>query len=293
MSRSMTAYAREQLDAEWGSATWELRSLNHRYLDPSIRLPEEWRSLETAVREKLAQKLKRGKVECTLRFRASAASAGELTLDMELAMHLVQAGSALTKLMRTEDPGTRGGLSVGEVLRWPGVIEPELLDTDTLGKELLTLLDQALNELVAGREREGEKLKALLLERCGLVEGVVSIIKPSVPAIIDAQRDRLRSRLAELGAEADSGRIEQEVVIYAQKIDVTEELDRLETHVAEVRRVLDDPGPIGRRLDFIMQELNREANTLGSKSVDTSTTNASVDLKVAIEQMREQIQNLE
>lgn len=298
MARSMTAYAREEVDAPWGRASWELRSVNHRYLEPSLRLPEEWRSLEGKVRDRLASSLKRGKVDCTLRFQPSIGHGGELTLNLALARQLVRAGNTLAGLMQADHATSRPTLPTGEILRWPGVIEPDAIDTDRLGSELLELLDRGIEELVASREREGAELARLIGERCDEVERIVTALKPAIPDIIAAQRERLRERLADLSrglpsAGLDSGRLEQEMTLFAQKIDVSEELDRLQTHTAEVHRILTRSGPIGRRLDFLMQELNREANTLGSKSADVATTQASVDLKVLIEQMREQIQNLE
>ncbi len=293
MSRSMTAYGREQIDAPWGNATWELRSVNHRYLDASVRLPEEWRLLETAVRERIASKVKRGKVECSLKFRAAPGQGSELSLDLGAVRQLIRAGAAIEVTFAEENRTPASKLGVNEVLRWPGVIEPDSIDTDTLGKALLETLDKALEGFIAGREREGEKLTGLLLARCDEIVTIVEAIKPMLPEIIAGQRARLLQRLEELDTEFEAGRLEQEMVMFAQKTDVVEELERLETHVAETQRVLNSKGPIGRRLDFLMQELNREANTLGSKSVNTKTTKASVDLKVLIEQMREQIQNLE
>lgn len=290
MTRSMTAYAREQIDAPWGTASWELRSVNHRYLDASFRLPDEWRSLESPLRERLSNKVKRGKVECILRFRANAGHAGALSLDLDLAKKVIKAAEGIAVLM----PDHGGApISVSEVLRWPGVIEPETLDTDALGKALISLFDKTVDEFVVAREREGDKLAATLISRCDAVADVLATIKPRMPEIIANHRERLLKRIGDLGSELDAGRLEQEMVLFAQKVDVSEEFDRLETHVDEVRRVLGQRQPVGRRLDFLMQELNREANTLGSKSVDNSSTTASVDLKVLIEQMREQIQNLE
>ena len=290
MTSSMTAYAREQTDASWGTAAWELRSVNHRYLDASFRMPDDWRALEHPLRERLAKRIRRGKVECTLRLRVDAGHSGELTLNTDLAKKVIRAGDTLSALMT--DPSS-SPMSVNDVLRWPGVIEAEQLDTDTVGKHLSDLFDAALEEFVSARRREGGNLGELIRGRCDEIADVVEIVRPRMPDIITAHRERTLSRIAELGSDLDPGRLEQEIVLFAQKVDVSEEMDRLLTHVDEVRRVLDQTKPIGRRLDFLMQELNREANTLGSKSVDNVTTNASVDLKVLIEQMREQIQNLE
>ncbi|MFT5389931.1 MAG: hypothetical protein ACI8PT_000111 [Gammaproteobacteria bacterium] len=298
MSHSMTAYARSEFSQSWGTGSWELRSVNHRYLDASFRLSDDWRALEAPIRERLSKRVTRGKVECALRLRTDSAATSELKIDLGLAEKLLHAASALAALPK--DPRntikantTLTPLALGEVLRWPGVIETQAPDTEALSERLLDLFETTLDDFIAARKREGEKLKALILERCTAVEAIVADVKPRIPALIQAQRDKMRTRLEELGADSDSGRIEQEMVIYAQKIDVSEEMDRLQAHVSEVRHVLDQTAPVGRRLDFLMQELNREANTLGSKSVDTLTTNGSVDLKVLIEQMREQIQNLE
>jgi uncharacterized protein (TIGR00255 family) len=285
----MTAYAREQLDAPWGLASWELRSVNHRFLDATVRLPEELRSLESAVRDRIGKALHRGKLDCTLRLRAAPGAGKALELDLALARRLAEAGHAVATVLSAG----AAPLSAADVLRWPGVIEDSGVDLDTVGKALLTLLDTAVDELVDTREREGAKLRTLVLERCREIERIVGEVRQRLPAIIDGQRQRLRSRLAEVAAELDPARLEQEIVLFAQKIDVSEELDRLEAHASEVREVVDRDGPIGRRLDFLMQELNREANTLASKSADTQTTRAAVDLKVLIEQIREQVQNLE
>ena len=289
MAYSMTAYAREEIDASWGTAAWELRSVNHRYLDASLRLPEELRALEPVVRERIGQGLRRGKVECTLRMRVAPGQAGRLSLNLELARQLVDAATALAELT----PGEAPAFGAAELLRWPGVIEPPELDTDAVGGDVLELLDRALGELRSARAREGEQLAGFIRQRCEEIERIALALRDLLPEIIRGQRERLLARLSDLPADLEPGRLEQEMVLYAQKIDVTEELDRLQAHLGEVRRTLGLREPVGRRLDFLMQELNREANTLGSKSVDAKTTAASVDLKVLIEQMREQVQNIE
>src|SRR5512143_681472 len=288
MIRSMTAFARQESQGEWGSLVIELRSVNHRYLETTLRMPEDLRSLETQMRDRIGQSLNRGKVECNLRHQPPANIPGEIVINHELAARIAHATREIDAALY--NPAPINGL---EVLRWPGVMQLPVADPELLKAATLTLLDSALKELTAQREREGEKLKEIILQRCTAMDGVIAGVKERLPQVMNALRERLRSRLAELQVEADPGRLEQEMVIQAQRLDVDEEVDRLNTHLAEVRRVLDQDQPVGRRLDFLMQELNREANTLGSKSADTETTRASVDLKVLIEQMREQIQNIE
>ena len=288
MIRSMTAFAREELRADWGTARWEIRSVNNRYLDISPRLPEDLRVIETAVREKIGARLNRGKIDCTLKFDHRPATSGELLIDEQVAR---QVSAACEKIQATLD--NAGPVNPMEILRWPGVVQTDVTDLDALSRDVLQLLDRAVDELIATRVREGQKIRELLLHRCDEIRSGVSHIREFLPAILAAARKRLENRLAELQAQLDVDRVEQEMVILLQKSDVAEELDRLEAHIDEVCRVLDQDKPVGRRLDFLMQELNREANTLGSKSIDVQSTRSSVDLKVLIEQMREQIQNLE
>ncbi|MEM7254004.1 MAG: YicC/YloC family endoribonuclease [Pseudomonadota bacterium] len=287
MIRSMTAFAREEVRGDWGEAAWELRSVNHRYLDASLRLPEDFRALEPRIREHLSKRLGRGKVECQLRIKLAPGGAS-LQIDRDLLTRVTQLHSEVAGEL-----GDRARISVSDLLRWPGVVEPPAVETDTIKSALLTGFEAALGELIAAREREGASITAMLSERCGSIEALVTLVKARLPEIIAGQRERLRERLGELREEVDADRLEQELVIFSQRVDVAEELDRLGSHVQEVRRALMDKKPVGRRLDFLMQELNREANTLGSKSADTQTTNAAVDLKVIIEQMREQVQNVE
>ena len=284
MISSMTAFARLEEAGEWGHAVWEIRTVNHRYLDISIRLPEELRSLEGGVRERIASRLKRGKVECSLRYDAEAAL-GDLAVNTRLAEKIIQAAGNLP----IADPAP---VNPADVLRWPGVIEKNTPDIEQTGACLLKLLDRALGELVENRRREGGKTGGMIEERCELALQQVEQLRTKVPAIIAALGERYLARVKELNLELDSGRLEQEIALLSQKLDVDEELDRLETHILEVRRVLTDTNPIGRRLDFLMQEMNREANTLGSKSAHIDTSNASIELKVLIEQMREQVQNI-
>jgi uncharacterized protein (TIGR00255 family) len=284
----MTAFARQESQGAWGNLVIELRSVNSRYLETTLRMPEDLRSLEHQLRERIGQALNRGKVECNLRHQPPADIPGEIVINHELAARIAHATREIDAALY--NPAPINGL---EVLRWPGVMQLPVTDPEQLKTAAVELLDAALRELTAQREREGAQLKEIILQRCTAMDGVIAGVKERLPQVMAAMRERLRSRLAELQVEADPGRLEQEMVIQAQRLDVDEEVDRLTTHLAEVRRVLDQDQPVGRRLDFLMQELNREANTLGSKSADTETTRASVDLKVLIEQMREQIQNIE
>lgn len=288
MVRSMTAFARQELVKDWGTLTLELRSVNHRYLDIYIRIPEEFRSLELKIREKVSEKLARGKVDVGLRFNRSETSSGDIVLNKELIEQISNASREIDHILYNPE-----AVSSLDILRWPGVIQTPELDADELGSALFELLDITLNDMLEGRAREGEKLAGLIEQRCQSINEVVVKVKQRLPEIMQSWREKLVKRLKEASVEVDETRLEQELVMLAQKTDVDEELDRLNAHVVEVERVLKESKPIGRRLDFLMQELNREANTLGSKSIDTETTKASVDLKVLIEQMREQIQNIE
>ncbi|WP_324734722.1 YicC/YloC family endoribonuclease [Pseudomonas paeninsulae] len=287
MIHSMTAFARAEQAGTNGTLTWELRSVNHRYLEPHLRLPDAFRDLEGAVREALRNGLSRGKVECTL--RVAEDSAGKpLQVDRERAAQLVAAAESVASLIKHPAP-----LNPLEILSWPGVLVADAADPQALNKAALSLFKQALDELKQSRSREGSELAKLLNERLDSIDGEVAALRELVPQMLALQRQKILDRSAELQAELDPQRLEQELVILAQKSDVAEELDRLSTHVSEVRRVLKTGGAAGRRLDFLMQELNREANTLGSKAFDTRSTQAAVNLKVLIEQMREQVQNIE
>lgn len=287
MTRSMTAFARQEVQHSWGSLTWEVRSVNHRYLEPHLRLPESLRDLEGPLREQLRKNLSRGKVECTLRFVAEAQSQ-TLTVNQEFAGELVAAAQQVADIIPNAQQ-----LDPLEVLRWPGVLQDTKLDMDAVKKAGLELFKLALAELIENRGREGAELANLIDQRLDAITEIVTDVRTKLPGILTAQRENLQARLDELQAELDPTRLEQEMVILAQKADVDEEMDRLNTHVQEVKRVLKQKGPIGRRLDFLMQELNREANTLSSKSIVSDTTQSAVELKVLIEQMREQIQNIE
>ena len=294
MVHSMTAFAREEISAEWGAAAWELRSVNHRYLDVSLRLPEELRSLDAGVRERIAAKVRRGKVDCSLRVQPAAGGRAGFSLDLDLAKRLLDAKR------KVEAAGRRvpGGLPLRsptalDVLRWPGVAEPQGIDRESVGGAALRLLDRALDTLVAARAREGAKLGDMVAGRCEEVGRIAARVRAALPDVQERYRARLVARLDEARVDIDPNRLAQELVMFASRTDVAEELDRLDTHVTEVRGALGSGSPIGRRLDFLMQELQREANTLGSKSADPDTSRASVDLKVLIEQMREQVQNIE
>lgn len=288
MVRSMTAFARQELVKDWGTLTLELRSVNHRYLDVSLRMPEDFRSLEPKIREKISDRLARGKVDVGLRFSRNEISNGDIILDKELIEQISNASREIDHILYNPE-----AVSSLDILRWPGVIKTPELDSTELKSALFELLELTLADMLDGRGREGEKLAALIQQRCQSISEVIVNVKKRLPEIMQTWREKLLKRIQDASVEVDESRLEQELVIIAQKTDVDEELDRLTTHIAEVERVLKDQKPIGRRLDFLMQELNREANTLGSKSIDTETTKASVDLKVLIEQMREQIQNIE
>ncbi len=288
MLRSMTAFARREQPSVWGAITWELRSVNHRYLETSLRLPEALRGLESPVRERIAAALSRGKVEGTLKLQAAGVAATAITLNFPLVERLLDVAAELEHQM---GPGT--GLRLIDVLRWPGVVNETEPDLDEIKTTILGALDAALAELIATREREGQRTGELLSQRSEAMRVQVARVRARRPEVLARWRDKLLSRLADIPAEADPGRLEQELVLIAQRLDVDEELDRLDTHLDEIQAVFERPEPVGRRLDFLMQELNREANTLSSKSADADTTRAAVELKVLIEQMREQIQNIE
>ena len=287
MTASMTAFARKELEAEWGSLVWEIRSVNNRYLDGHFRLPETLRSLEGDLREQIRKQLTRGKVESTLFFRPSATDAN-LQLNTELLGQLDTAiQTACQQVQNT------AAVSPLELLRWPGVLTTEETDTAVIKEAALNLYQQAVSELAEIRRREGAALAELINQRLTQITAIVEQARVALPTILEQQQQKLREKIAKAQVEVEPTRLEQEIVLLLQKADVDEELDRLETHVTEVTRILSGKGAVGRRLDFLMQELNREANTLGSKAVDTDITQAAVELKVLIEQMREQIQNIE
>jgi len=288
MVRSMTAFSRQQASGSFGSLVLELRSVNQRFLDINFRLPEELRSLEPRLRTAISERLSRGKVEFSLRYQPPEAGQDELTLDIDLVKRISDASREIDRILYDHAP-----VNSLEILRWPGVLQTRSVDQDTLFTAVSVLLDTALDDLIATREREGEKLAAVVEQRCAAMAAIVEQVRAKMPEIMAAWREKLKARLEQAGVEVDDGRLEQEIVLLANKTDVDEEMDRLAMHIEEVRRVLNDDQPIGRRLDFLMQELNREVNTLGSKSVHVDSTRASVDMKVLIEQMREQVQNIE
>jgi uncharacterized protein (TIGR00255 family) len=288
MIQSMTAFARTQHQYAWGNIICELRSINHRYLEMHLRLPEMFQVLETSLRDSIRQHIKRGKIECSLRYQSNEGEGINLNLNHGLIEKLYQVNEAIASELKNPAP-----INTMDILKWPGVLQAAEIDVDAIQKDVLAILKQTLLDLIAARTREGEQLKLLFLQRLESMKNELSKVRGRIPTILIAQREKLLARFTEASIQFDTGRLEQELVLFAQKIDVTEEIERLETHIQEVQRVLAQDDAVGRRLDFLMQELNREANTLGSKSVDADTTRVSVELKVLIEQMREQVQNVE
>ncbi|RLA17896.1 MAG: YicC family protein [Gammaproteobacteria bacterium] len=288
MIRSMTAFASRELEVAGFFLSWEVRSVNHRYLEPAIRLPENFRFVEPEVRVSIGKWLKRGKVDCTLVCKREEGEEGAVIVNTVLAKQLVGAMSELEGLMN--EPSAVSPL---ELMRWPGILQAPEVDREKLAESVAALLNETLEELVEAREREGERLRQLIVDRCDSISRQVELAKERLPNVMVLLREKMNKRIAEMVAEPDQDRLEQEMAMLSQKYDVDEELDRLCSHIEEVLRTLDQKGAIGRRLDFLMQELNREANTLGSKSTDTNMTRISVEMKVLIEQMREQIQNIE
>lgn len=287
MIRSMTAFADGEINLDNLTILCELRSVNHRYSDVSVKLPERLRFVESDVRHLIAGKLKRGKIECTLSYKKQPGSQS-LTIHTETLEKLLTATAEIEKRMNNPQ-----GFSALDVLMFPGVQQEAETDKEQLQKKITHLLNDTLNKMLDTRAREGAQLASLLMDRCEKIAQLVQSANSRMPEVLNNLRTKLISRVNELVAEPNFDRLEQELVLIAQKLDVAEELDRLQTHIAEVLRALNQPEPIGRRLDFLMQEMNREANTLGSKSADREMTQISIDLKVLIEQMREQIQNIE
>ena len=288
MTKSMTAFARESSTGDEGELTWELRSVNHRYLEAFMRLPEDLRALEPAVRERVAMRLGRGKLDCTLRYAPVPGTGGNLRVNRHYLEQLLAAGREMAELA-----GEAVQPTPFELLGWPGVLREQQPDLGPVMKRALALLDEALESLIATREREGMRLAELIRARCDKLATCASRVGERMPQVMAQVRKRILDRLAEVRTELDPNRLEQELALLAQRLDVDEEMDRLEAHIDEVRSVLSRSGPVGRRLDFLMQELNREANTLGSKSADVEVTRIAVEMKVLIEQMREQVQNIE
>jgi len=288
MLHSMTGFARESVETTLGTLTWEIRAVNHRYLDVQFKLPDDLRPKEQAFRQQVSGVLGRGKVECGLFFRRATDQQTEMQIDTDLVALI---GARISEVS-AKLPAT-AAVNPVEILRWPGVMQQPEIDAEPLFDEASTLLDTALQAIDSMRLSEGQRIAEMLESRCADIETIAASVRARMPEVLAASRLKQKARIEKLDVEADPARLEVELALIAQKIDVDEELDRLESHLVEIRDALSDEKPVGRRLDFLMQELNREANTLGSKSADTDTTKAAVDLKVLIEQMREQIQNVE
>jgi uncharacterized protein (TIGR00255 family) len=288
MIASMTAFARRQENTDFGTIQWEVRSVNQRFLDLNFRMPEVVRHLEMPLREIVRKTINRGKCDISLRITSDNSKTESLSINRAMIDTLVKTHAEVA-----EQAGNHDHLSSYQIMQWPGVMEEPETDEKARDQVLLSLFKDTMADLVTARQREGEAMKAVILER---VEGIgtqLQLIKTAFPEIQQAQRDRILDRFNELSIEPDAERLEQELVFLAQKSDIAEEVDRLQTHMDEIRRIMNKGGQVGRRLDFLMQELNREANTIGSKSIGKETTAASVEMKVLIEQMREQIQNIE
>jgi uncharacterized protein (TIGR00255 family) len=288
MLKSMTGFARDAAETPAGTLTCEIRSVNHRFLDVQFRLPEELRPKEIELRQQISELCRRGKIECAIHIRRGGKDGADFKLNKELAGKLGKSIAELGELL----PDC-GRINPIDVLRWPGVVEETEVDTDPLYAATTALLDDTLGALNRMRASEGGRIEAMLDSRCADILRIAQGVQDRLPLVLEAVRERQRERIEKLDIAADPARLETELALIAQKLDVDEELDRLVSHVSEIRKVLGKQEPVGRRLDFLMQELNREANTLGSKSADTETTAAAVELKVLIEQMREQIQNVE
>ncbi|MCS0378476.1 YicC/YloC family endoribonuclease [Vibrio diabolicus] len=288
MIYSMTAYARKEVKGDWGSAVWEIRSVNQRYLETYFRMLEQFRGLEPVLRERFRKRLARGKVECNLRFEVNPAAKGELSINEALASQVIKAAEQVMHMT-----GELSRINPFQVMQWPGVMETPEQDMDAVNKVLLEAFDGAMDEFIEARAREGENMKALIEQRLNAISAEVVKVRARMPEILEWQRERLFSKFEDAKVELDPSRIEQELILLAQKSDVAEELDRLDSHVKETTNILKKGGAVGRRLDFMMQEFNRESNTLASKSISTDITASGVELKVLIEQMREQIQNIE
>jgi len=287
MIHSMTAFSRVEVKGDWGNAVWEIRSVNQRFLETYFRLPEQFRSIEPVLRERFRKQLNRGKVECNLRFNANASEKNNLTLNKDLAQQLIEHASWINEQTLNSQ------LNPVEIMRWPGVMEAEEADMSKVQTEILAGFDQTLTDFITARASEGQNMKALIEQRLDGITTETEKVKAFMPEIIQWQRHRIIDKFTDAKIELESTRVEQELVLLAQKMDVDEEIDRLYSHVKETKSILKKGGAQGRRLDFMMQEFNREANTLGSKSINSDITNSAVELKVLIEQMREQIQNIE
>jgi uncharacterized protein (TIGR00255 family) len=284
----MTGFARESVESDIGTLAWEIRAVNHRYLDVQFKLPEDLRPNEPAFRQQASKVLGRGKIDCALYFRRAFDQQSEMQIDSDLVALL---GARLAELS-TKLPNA-AAVNPVEILRWPGVVEQSEIDAEPLFNAATHLLSTALDSITAMRASEGRRIGEMLESRCADIGAIIGAVRKRMPDVLEASRAKQKERIEKLDVEADAARLEVELALIAQKLDVDEELDRLESHLVEIRNALQDKKPVGRRLDFLMQELNREANTLGAKSADAETTKAAVDLKVLIEQMREQIQNVE
>jgi uncharacterized protein (TIGR00255 family) len=288
MTQSMTGFARTEEQLPWCTLSCEIRTVNQRFLDPNFRLPENLREHEPALRDILRKRIQRGKVECSFRLTGESQQGSEIQLNQQLAQQLLRAVTEINTIT-----GESGVLNPMELLKWPGMLQEEEGDRDTLKQAAIHIFETTLDQLIAMRNREGDELQKFIIQRLDEITTIVKDIRTAIPAILAANKERLLSKLAEFKDELDPVRLEQEITLIAQKADVDEELDRLETHLLEVRNILESDGAVGRKLDFLMQELNREANTISSKAIVADTSLQSVELKVLIEQMREQIQNIE
>ena len=287
MIASMTAFARQSHEANWGALTWEIRTVNHRYLEISLRLPDFLRDLEQSARDTIQKQLHRGKIEAMLRFQPGQDIPFDIMVNQTLTQQLANASKKIIEFFPAAHINTM------DVLSWPGVLQTKKKQTKAFAEAVITLLRSTLEDCVITRQREGDGLKQFIEARLAVIQEQANIIKKQMPAVLKMGRKKMLARFEELSLGIDKERLEQEMVWVAQKVDIAEELQRLTAHVIEVKRIIKQGGVVGRRLDFLMQELNREANTLGSKSVDTQITQAAVELKVQIEQIREQVQNIE
>lgn len=287
MIYSMTAFAHLEIKKEWGNAVWEIRSVNQRFLETYFRLPEAFRHLEIGLRERLRNSLTRGKVECSLRVELAQASNNKIALNNDYAEQVI------ASLKTLQGIAGEGEINLVDVLRYPGVVDAQSQDLDQIAQDLLAGFEQILTDFIAMRGREGANLQAIIQQRLDSIAEIAQSVQNQMPEVLQWQKDRLQQCFEELNLQLDPQRLEQEMVLTAQRVDVAEELDRLQLHVKETSSILKKGGAVGRKLDFMMQELNRESNTLASKSINADITNSAVELKVLIEQMREQIQNLE
>lgn len=287
MIQSMTGFARSEFKADWGTLTWELRSVNQRFLESFFRLPDAFRALEPKLKEHLKKHMQRGKVECQLRFSQDNITSAGVHVDQELAQAVLKAADWV------QSHSQSSGINPMDILRWPGVVSNQSIDLEQVTSEVIISYEHALEQLVTARQTEGQSLALLLSERLVSIEQQAEKVKAHMPEVLAWQKQRINEKFTEAKLELDPSRLEQEMILIAQKADVAEEIDRLNTHITETRKILKKGGAIGRRLDFMMQEFNRETNTIASKSINTEITQSAVEMKVLIEQMREQIQNIE